>query len=57
MIAVIALGCMLCGALYMVKLSNEWRETPISEPVDAGWGKWALVLCLVLAALGVVVLG
>ncbi len=56
MIAVIALGCMLCGALYMVKLTTEWSETPISEPVDAGWGHWALVLCLLLAVLGVAVL-
>jgi hypothetical protein len=47
---------MLCGALYMVKLTTEWSETPISEPVDAGWGHWALVLCLLLAVLGVAVL-
>ncbi len=56
MIAVIAVLCTLAGALYLEKLAHEWRKTPIEEPVRAGYGNVALLLCLLLALVGVVAL-
>jgi hypothetical protein len=52
MIAIIlVVGCLVAGALYMEKLAHEWSQTPISEPVDAGYGNVLLLLCLVLAGM------
>ena len=52
-VIVLVAGCTLAAALYMEKLAHEWRETPIEEPVSAGYGNWLLLLCLALGGLGV----